>query len=308
VVADGGRVAAGLVDFKSKARSETKLLDPSRNGELTFFGVPYGSVTVSVKIVTNGADLEPIKQVFDVPEDREEPTPIFTVSVPGKVATVIAEPDSEGTQTTSTDPEARNESESKQKSETNGGSILGSVVAYLLGLTVVGAMIYFALNFYKQNQKTVDDKLKELGVQVPQPADPNAVAPNQPLPDPPKQPAPMQKIVLDPTVADPSGSTPVAQMASTDEPRLVTASGDVIPLTGEIVVGREAGLGLSLTGESTVSRRHASIHVSVSGNVTVTDQGSTNGTYVNGAKVQGTSALRPGDTVQFGEAKFRFEA
>jgi pSer/pThr/pTyr-binding forkhead associated (FHA) protein len=37
------------------------------------------------------------------------------------------------------------------------------------------------------------------------------------------------------------------------------------------------------------------------------DHGSTNGTFVNGAKVSGEAFLRPGDEVQFGAIRFRYE-
>jgi pSer/pThr/pTyr-binding forkhead associated (FHA) protein len=35
--------------------------------------------------------------------------------------------------------------------------------------------------------------------------------------------------------------------------------------------------------------------------------GSTNGTFVNGAQVQGDTTLRNGDAVQFGAVRFRYE-
>src|SRR5213075_1790695 len=48
-----------------------------------------------------------------------------------------------------------------------------------------------------------------------------------------------------------------------------------------------------------VSGRHAEIRGSA-GSYTITDVGSTNGTYVNGKKVDGTVTLHDGDRVQFG--------
>ena len=75
---------------------------------------------------------------------------------------------------------------------------------------------------------------------------------------------------------------------------------------GETVVGRDVGLGLSLVGETTVSRRHAQL-VKSGDSVVVRDLGSTNGTYVNGAKIGSEATLRPGDAVQFGSVRFRYE-
>jgi pSer/pThr/pTyr-binding forkhead associated (FHA) protein len=91
------------------------------------------------------------------------------------------------------------------------------------------------------------------------------------------------------------------------EPTLVSENGDRTSLPeGELTVGREDGLGISLAGESTVSRRHAT--VSRSGKTAVVkDLGSTNGTFVNGTRLQGEATLKPGDQVQFGSVRFRYE-
>jgi len=71
-------------------------------------------------------------------------------------------------------------------------------------------------------------------------------------------------------------------------------------------VGREVGMGLSLVGESTVSRRHAQI-TRTGSTVVVQDFGSTNGTFVNGIQIQDEKQLQIGDSVQFGSVRFRFE-
>jgi pSer/pThr/pTyr-binding forkhead associated (FHA) protein len=43
------------------------------------------------------------------------------------------------------------------------------------------------------------------------------------------------------------------------------------------------------------------------GSITVRDLGSTNGTFVNGRKVDGEIVVSQGDEVQFGAVKFRLE-
>jgi pSer/pThr/pTyr-binding forkhead associated (FHA) protein len=58
--------------------------------------------------------------------------------------------------------------------------------------------------------------------------------------------------------------------------------------------------------DSTVSRRHAVIALDGGGHV-IRDQGSSNGTFVNGARVA-EAPLRPGDEVSIGGTRFRFEA
>ena len=68
-----------------------------------------------------------------------------------------------------------------------------------------------------------------------------------------------------------------------------------------VVVGRHATVDLRFSPEKDldVSGRHAEIRES-EGRRTITDLGSTNGTFVNGAKIEGTVELKDGDHVMFG--------
>jgi hypothetical protein len=85
------------------------------------------------------------------------------------------------------------------------------------------------------------------------------------------------------------------------------ASGQVLPIGGDFTVGRaESGPG-SLQGDSDISRRHARFHEYTPGIVAVEDLGSTNGTYVNGARISAPQALSPGDQVQVGQTLLRYE-
>lgn len=93
-------------------------------------------------------------------------------------------------------------------------------------------------------------------------------------------------------------------------PRLVglegAYAGQVIPLLGpNLTVGREPERDIALPADGTVSRNHAWIAAEVSGFV-VHDAGSVNGTFVNGARIA-AQAIVPGDVVQFGNSKFRFD-
>lgn len=67
---------------------------------------------------------------------------------------------------------------------------------------------------------------------------------------------------------------------------------------GETSAGRAAESDIFL-GDVTVSRDHAVFNVDPEG-LTVTDLGSTNGTYVNGRRHE-TAALAPGDEVMLGK-------
>ncbi|MEJ7809067.1 MAG: adenylate/guanylate cyclase domain-containing protein [Gemmatimonadaceae bacterium] len=78
-----------------------------------------------------------------------------------------------------------------------------------------------------------------------------------------------------------------------------------LPAEGPLVVGRALGSDIPIL-DPTVSRRHAGLTVSEEG-VRVQDLGSSNGTFVNGERVDG-AVLRAGDVVVFGKMSFRVEA
>jgi pSer/pThr/pTyr-binding forkhead associated (FHA) protein len=83
-------------------------------------------------------------------------------------------------------------------------------------------------------------------------------------------------------------------------------AGQIFELNRPIVtIGREPGRDLSLTSDGTVSRRHAHIAME-NGQHIVYDDGSSNGTFVNGVRVT-IQTLAPGDMVAFGASKFRYE-
>lgn len=74
--------------------------------------------------------------------------------------------------------------------------------------------------------------------------------------------------------------------------------------TSEVIAGRE-GPDIAMSADTTASRRHASFRT-VGDGVMVRDLGSTNGTIVNGIRVQEMS-LQPGDTVRIGGTTLRVE-
>ncbi len=88
---------------------------------------------------------------------------------------------------------------------------------------------------------------------------------------------------------------------------LVDASGLRFALGGgEQTVGRDLGNSLVLAKHATVSRRHATISTTPQG-VELRDEGSSNGTFHNGARLTGPVVLLPGDRVAFGSAAFSVE-
>src|SRR5690348_7168069 len=77
-------------------------------------------------------------------------------------------------------------------------------------------------------------------------------------------------------------------------------AGKEFDLSASTTVGREGDVAL---GDSEVSRRHASLSFDGSA-VTVTDLGSTNGTFVNEERVDAARRLEPGDRLRIGTTVF----
>ncbi len=317
-VEHGGKaVAAATVDVDDGKHKASQLLDPSCKGTVLFFGIKPGSAKVTVHYKVSGKDATPLTTLYDVVLAHKDPVPTATISLADNVETVGAGTVGDGVTTGSTGgpeksgtPASGGKSDSG-KSSNSVGSVFGSIIIYLVALGAIVAGMYYAMQYVKKNPDSVGSKLEQLGVQIPKPGD-------DPLTDPsqmamPSKPAPMpvQKIILDDAAPDPIGSlspSPTAFATSfVSDPRLIGSSGDAMPLPeGELIVGREVGLGLSLVGESTVSRKHAQI-LRNGAQVVVKDFGSTNGTFINGVQVQGEKPLQSGDTVQFGSVRFRFE-
>jgi len=123
-----------------------------------------------------------------------------------------------------------------------------------------------------------------------------------------------------PTIATPSipalpslGGTPSAPAPAAApmlKATLAMADGSRIALRpGVISVGRSAESTIPLN-DTNVSRRHAELRLRGEGADAVwvlVDLGSTNGTLINGVKVNGEQVLRKNDAIVFGATKARYE-
>ncbi len=196
---------------------------------------------------------------------------------------------------------SNNKSEEKPKADTGQNPFM-SFLRLIVGLAVVGGLGYGAYYYYKNNQQIVEKMANQAGLVPSQNPDPTGALP----PEPVKKD--LQKIDLGSSANAMGGDpiTPIATAPIAKNPRLVTASGDIhlVP-EGTQTVGRESA-DLTLAGESSVSRLHANITRSGS-QITVSDAGSTNGTYINGTKIASPTVLNPGDTIQFGAVAYRYE-
>jgi hypothetical protein len=179
----------------------------------------------------------------------------------------------------------------------------------VLGLALLAAAVFFGLRYARQRGMTVPDALKRLGVEMPQ----DGLAGAPPILKPAPPPLPPLPSLGDLPVAGPAPASVGAVAAApprTGIPRLVglegAVAGESFDLRGTFTVGREADNALALAQDTTVSRRHARFEGS--GDAwSVADEGSSNGTFVNGRRVSGTQALQPGDVVQIGSSRLRFE-
>ena len=120
---------------------------------------------------------------------------------------------------------------------------------------------------------------------------------------------PQESMILSPQQASALLAQPIARELG----RLVVVEsgtleeGDVIAIDSTaLTVGRSSDNDLPLEGDEYASGRHARFEPRRDG-VYVADVGSTNGTYVNGIRLNGDRKLIPGDVVRVGQTNLRFE-
>jgi hypothetical protein len=306
-----GLATAASLDLSDASGKRSELLDSSSKGRASFLFVQPGEIKTTVTYRADGKMADPVKQSFTLKLDREATEPVFKVALPGGDA-LPSEAPAASAAATGANSEAKGPSaaEKKDKDEpevSRGSNPLGNVLITLIGLAFVGGVAFYILKMMRENPDKVKDTMTKLGADLPKlPGDdPDPVAPIAP---PVQQP--MQQIILDGAVPEAIPAMPAAVVSppaiSTGIPILIATDGSEFPIPdGETVVGREFGNGLVVPND-TVSRRHASIQKSGT-QVEVQDHGSTNGTWVNGVKVIGTQALRPGDSVRFGSIEYRYQ-
>ena len=106
---------------------------------------------------------------------------------------------------------------------------------------------------------------------------------------------------------------PVAPTKPATPGRLVVVESDILPIGAavvldqpEVLLGRDPHAAAVLDGDGFVSGRHAMVRLR-GGSPTVTDLGSTNGTYVNGDRIAAETALHEGDELAVGSTRMIFE-
>lgn len=280
---EGEAVASAAVELSSSGRQATSLITANDGGVAKFYAVPFGEVELRVQYESEGEDRSLPAQIL-MAKASSAGSSVYLLQITDPVETVAPEE-------TAADTEEK---------ETAGPSILVSIVKMLVGLAVVAAIGYFIIQYLKKNSDQAQEGLAKLGISVPgSGGDPVSSAPAAPVR--PKQ------IILGggaPPTPD-ATAAPVAQAVK--NPRLVKADGSILIVPdGEQTVGRDDTADIVVAGESSVSRKHATL-TREGDAVTIKDLGSSNGTFVNGARISAQQTLRPGDTVQFGGAQYRYE-
>jgi hypothetical protein len=116
---------------------------------------------------------------------------------------------------------------------------------------------------------------------------------------------PQESFILAPDRSS-TGPPATGRLVVVKSPALDVGS-DVVLNSAPLTVGRGEQNDVELAGDEFASAEHARFDPRRDG-VWLVDVGSTNGTYVNGARIQRPRKLATGDVVRIGETDLRFEA
>ena len=119
---------------------------------------------------------------------------------------------------------------------------------------------------------------------------------------------PQESFVIGPEAAVPlrAATRPASRLVVLKSPALDVGS-DLVLDSAPLTVGRGEQNDVELSGDDFASARHARFEPRQDG-VWVSDVGSTNGTYVNGTRLERPRKLVPGDVVRIGATDLRFES
>lgn len=317
-VTSGGKpVRTGTVEIKPISGALAPIvLDPGMRGEAAFSDVAAGKARLLIGLGSAGNETRDIEIVTDrqTPEQFVDaavsapvPTLDMTASAPGGAASAPAAQPAPGGTPVPAIPDT--------------GSPLNTLLSTLIGVALVGSVIYALLRWARSGGMAAT--LKKAGIEVEGPR-PDADESPTPAWSPKAPPAP---VVADPSLCQFCGERrdagggcacgvaagpPVAAGASVPQrPRIVGSvgvyAGRVFPLDpGGATVGRDPSCAVALPDDTTVSRRHATLSCSA-GAWRVADDSSANGVFVNGVRISGSRDLHTGDDLQIGNTRFRFE-
>jgi FHA domain len=121
---------------------------------------------------------------------------------------------------------------------------------------------------------------------------------------------PQESFVLGPEAAaairGEAPRTATARLVVEKSPALREGS-DLVLNSAPLTMGRDAANDVELRGDDFASAEHARFEPRRDG-VWLTDVGSTNGTFVNGVRLERPRKLAPGDMIRIGSTDLRFDA
>jgi len=302
-VTSGGRpVSAAVVTLKDAAGlSQRRTLLPGQQGLVSFAEVAGGKATVKV---TYDGDRTTVQ---DVEVSLVSPAAAKPIEVAVAGASLTESPQA------APSPAPRSSSRPATPPQPPTPT-MSHLVGYVVALALVLVLALVGYYLVRSRTLTPETVLGKFGIK-PEPQSQAQPAEAPPVQVPPGT-CPFCGTPKDPVTGAcactvPASATPIATAAAISGPRLVVLTGEnagrAVPVReGGIVLGRDASCDLALVTDPAVSRRHALIAPS-DGGFRITDEGSSNGTFVNGQRVT-EAALVPGDEVTVGHTKLRFEA
>ncbi len=292
----GNLIESALVTLTDlDARKQTFLLEPTFQGTAVFTDVPAGAA--SIKVVYS--DGKTALQDIEIPLERDSLVYTGEVPVAGDVPIIKSAAKKEVSPSDATPPRKR-------------VSAFETIISLLIGLVILGLVVSAIIFLLKTKGITAKDALAKIGAELPS-GETNQTLIKQerkPSVQVPPGACPFCSQQKDPSTGACACSMP-PQMRIQNVPRLVGVQGAflgrVLELSDAIVsIGRGTENTIDLAEDNTVSRKHAVI-IKQQNSFIIRDEGSSNGTFVNGSQVT-EQVLNSGDEVQIGTTRFRFEA
>ncbi len=298
----------------AKGRRDQRVLTEAEAGRVAFDLVPMGKATLTAAYGTAAGGPKTTQSITVAPAPGGQIAPI-ALSLSGDVPTL----DAPATRATPAAPAAAPapiivQMPAAPALKDDEAARRPSWIAGILGLALLAGGGVLGLRYARARGLTVPGALRKMGIEMPQDAAGDVAGSLKPANAAPILPPLPALNDLPAATAARGGGGQVVAPAGGFGPRLVgmagSVAGKVVPVGDGVPVtlGRDAANTLALPGDTTASRRHARVEARPGGDFIVVDEGSSNGTFVNGARTTGEQSLRPGDEVQVGAARFRFEA
>lgn len=300
VAEDGKPLARGVVAITDgNGTRMSTVVTPADLGTAVFENVAAGEINVKVR--SEGLT-KTVDSGIELPLKRSKPAFECDIKVAGDVDTVAVPAGPRAGQKTGQKPAER------------GANALAAILQFVTGVLLLVVAVAVIAVILRGKGVTARSALKSLGVTMPE----DQPAPSAPGPGPavdsnvcqfcgqPRDAAGRCACTVTPGAAPAPAPGPSAALG----PRLIGTqgvfAGHVFEITGgSATIGREQGNTIVLADDSTASRRHASLALS-GADFVIRDEGSSNGTFVNGVRVT-EQKLSAGDEIQIGASKFRFE-